>query len=185
MTTHTRPLPCTGTNQAECVSEEDSVSVFVKIGAYFHIKVASKLTIERVVFDFSDSLLEWNSLCQTQRRNSCRVSTHEDMIVPESIESGCHCQALLLNAGVCNFHHPVSLFSALHNPNAQRAPRISLHDVSIQHLHSSYNSLFGFESIQLEIRRSLFEDISICGGIVNSLSHLPYSNASYISRVQS
>ena len=57
------PLPCTGTNEGECVSEQDSVTVFVKIGAYFSIKVASSLTIKRVVFDFSDSLLEWDSVC--------------------------------------------------------------------------------------------------------------------------
>ena len=74
-----RPLPCDLSTTlplliSECVTENESVTVRVKIGAFFSILLPHESKIERVKFDFSDSLLDWNSACMTERSASCSVT---------------------------------------------------------------------------------------------------------------
>ena len=59
---HLRPLPCglDASLDSVCVSSPDEkVEVLNKIGAFLHLSLPHSASIERLHFDFADSLLEW------------------------------------------------------------------------------------------------------------------------------
>ena len=98
-----RPLPCDPTVldytspafdiAKECVGSLESVAVRVKIGAFFSIRAPQSLIVERISFNFADSLLPWNSLCSAQRTPSCMV-THNalnDSLSVTSLNTQCDC----------------------------------------------------------------------------------------------
>ena len=165
-----RPLPCDPTVldssspafdiAAECVGSLDSVTVRVKIGAFFSIRAPQSLIVERISFNFADSLLPWNSPCSAQRTPSCKV-THNplnDTLSVTSLNAQCECHHPLRSIDTCRANHPLSLFNAFPQPHHSSLDQKSLilEDVMISHLYSFYNSVVGFsESSPFPLRFNL------------------------------
>ena len=98
-----------------CVPEGESVSVRVKVGAYFSIRSPASLAISNLILDFSDSLSKWESTCSSDRFPSCSLSfdKHSHYLSVESLSPECECSHPLRYVDTCFFHHPLSLINTL------------------------------------------------------------------------
>ena len=144
-----------------------------KIGAYFHLDLPQSTAIERIHFDFADSLLEWGSPCQMERTRSCSVSLdHDDSTVVSPLDPDCGCRSAQINASSCNYHHMLAFLRLPLPLSSDAAPQLKLKQVSMRNMFDHFNSLIGFFSQappHLVVEDSLFESISICGPIIGTV----------------
>ena len=147
------------------------VRVLSKMDTYFSLKAPASLTIQDIAFDFSDSLLPWNSYCHARRSQTCQVTTDtNETISVLSTDSDCSCRSEPLRGDHCSYNHPLSFIEP--GPSSS----VTLTRCHFQHVYAPFNSLVGLSpSLALTITDSLFEDISMCGAILNSQTESPSS----------
>ena len=161
------------------------------MGAYFSIHSPASLIISHLSFDFSDSLVKWDSSCCAARAPSCSLSLVESThsLSVESPSQDCDCSHPLRYVDSCFFHHPLSLINSLPSLSPSQEPKtVTLSKMKFTHIYTFYNSLIGFDSasqpVDLIIKDSLFSHISMCGSLLSSAHSLPYNPQSEYSTIQ-
>ena len=129
--------------------------------------------MQRIHFDFSDSLLPPGSACASARVASCSVALGSNG-EPEvsSLERACPCDSPLRSADTCGgFSHPISLIT-----HSEPPPTISVTGLTVTHLYSFYHALFPSSASALTINASTFYNVSACGTIVATPGELPLAD---------